>query len=241
MGIYGGKRAQYPQCPYIYFDSLECIFSCLGDKKKMKFYNGATIWGKLDKFSRETTATGKVYIEIFLHCQHMQYGNVRILGRIWGQNAVDKFISNISTGKIKKGSDLRLEGNLQQYSGRNEAIKTSFNFYRCEPMPLKEYKAAFRLVGEVVSFGSDAGAKTVGADDFQPLRVRVIQEQKEDFEPKEEIFEVYVPNVVLLEISGSPMPGQAVRLKGYIENPEDEFGDSSGVQRPIVKALEILE
>lgn len=206
----------------------------------MKFYNGATIWGKIDKFSQETTATGKAYIEIFVHCQHAQYGNVRILGRIWGQGAVDEFNSNVSTGKIKKGSDLRLEGNIQQYNGRNEAIKTSFNFYRCEPIPLKEYKAAFRLVGEMVSFGADGGDKYVGAENLKPLRVQVIQEQKEDFEPKEEIFEVYVPNVVLLEIPGSPMPGQAVRLKGYIENPEDEFGDSSGVQRPVVKQLEIL-
>lgn len=207
----------------------------------MKFYNGATIWGKLDKFSRETTATGKAYIEIFVHCQNPQYGSVRILGRIWGQDAVDEFTSNVSTGRIKKGSDLRLEGNIQQYNGRNEAIKTSFNFYRCEPIPLKEYKAAFRLVGEVVSFGSDAGAKNVGAEDFQPIRVRVIQEQKEDFEPKEEIFEVYVLNVVMLEIPGSPLPGQAVRLKGYLENPEDEFGDTTGIQRPIVKQMEILD
>lgn len=213
----------------------------------MKFYNGATIWGKLDKFSRETTQGGKAYIEIFVHCQHAQYGNVRILGRIWGQDAVDEFDDNVEIGKIKKGSDLRLEGNIQQYNGRNEAIKTSFNFYRCEPIPLKEYKAAFRLVGEVVSFGSDAGDKTIGDNpstgsgcSVMPLRVRVIQKQKEDFEPKEEVFEVYVPNVVMLEIPGSPLPGQAVRLKGYIENPEDEFGDASGVQRPIVKQLEIL-
>ena len=201
----------------------------------MKFYNGATIWGKLDKFSRETTATGKAYIEIFVHCQHVQYGNVRILGRIWGQDAVDEFNDNVSSNKIKKGTDIRLEGNIQQYNGKDEVIKTTFNFYRCEPIPLKEYKAAFRLVGEVVSFGAD-----VGVEDLQPLRVKIIQEQKEDFEPKEETFEVYVPNVVLLEIPGSPMPGQAVRLKGYLENPEDEFGDSSGIQRPVVKQLEIL-
>ena len=212
------------------------------NKKEMKFYNGATIWGKLDKFSRETTNSGKPYVEIFVHCQHTQYGNVRILGRIWGKDAVDEFNSNVSTGKIKKGTDLRLEGNIQQYNGRNEAIKTSFNFYRCEPIPLKEYKAAFRLVGEVVSFGVDAEAdpSTGSGCNAMPLRVRVIQEQKEDFTPKEEIFEVYVPNVVLLEISGSPMSGQSVRLKGYIENPEDEFGDTSGVQRPIVKQMEIL-
>lgn len=206
----------------------------------MKFYNGATVWGKLDKFSRETTSAGKAYIEIFVHCQHAQYGNVRILGRIWGQDAIDEFTDNVSTGKIKKGSDLRLEGNIQQYNGRNEAVKTSFNFYRCEPISLKEYKAAFRLVGEVVSFDTDSKGEQDQSGDLQPLRIKIILDQKEGFEPKEEIFKVCVPNVVLLEMPGSPMPGQAVRLKGYIENPEDEFGDTIGVQMPVVKELEIL-
>lgn len=207
----------------------------------MKFYNGATVWGKLDKFTHETTATGKAYIEIFVHCQHTQYGNVRILGRIWGQDAVDEFNNNVSTGKIKKGSDIRLEGSIQQYNGRNEEIKTSFNFYRCEPISLKEYKAAFRLVGEVVSVACSPISEIAQSNDFQVLEVRIVQDQKEGFEPKEEIFKVCVPTVVLLEIPGSPMPGQAVRLKGYLENPEDEFGDSSGLQRPIVKELEILD
>ena len=78
-----------------HLSSRKYIFNHLDIGKKMKFYNGATIWGKLDKFSRETTATGKAYIEIFVHCQHVQYGNVRILGRIWGQDAVDEFNDNV--------------------------------------------------------------------------------------------------------------------------------------------------
>lgn len=203
---------------------------------ELRFYNGATVWGKLDKFSKETTTTGKAYVEIFVLCQHAQYGNVRILGRIWGQDAVNEFNGNVAAGKIKKGVDLRLEGNIQQYSGKSEAIKTTFNFYRCEPIPLQEYKAAFRLTGEVVSF-STTGVKV---DGFQPLRIRIIQEQKETFDPKEETFEVYVPSIVMLEITNDPKPGQAVKLKGYIENPIDEYGEAVGAQMPVVRKLEIF-
>ena len=215
----------------------------------MKYYCGATVWGTLDKFTQKTTENGKSYIEFFIHCPHVQLGNVKILGRLWGEDTVSEFMEDVRIGKIKKNIELRLEGSFQQYSGRGNEARTSFNFYRYGFGPLKEKKAAFRLVGEVVSFGADAGAdvgtrRTVSlpqSNDFHPLRVRIIQEQKEDFEPKEEIFEVYVPNVILLEIPGSPMPGQAVRLKGYLENPEDEFCDSSGIQKPVVNALEILE
>lgn len=203
---------------------------------ELRFYNGATVWGKLDKFSKETTSTGKAYVEIFVLCQHAQYGNVRVLGRIWGGEAVAGFNSNVAAGKIVKSSDVRLEGNIQQYSGKNEAIKTTFNFYRCEPMDLKEYKAAFRLTGEVVSF-SDEAAEVEG---FRPLRVRILQEKKDDFERKEEVFEVYIPKIVLLEMANDPAPGQTVRLKGYIENPEDEFGDATGKQLPVVRKLEIF-
>ena len=173
---------------------------------------------------------------IFALCQHAQYGNVRVLGRIWGSDAVAGFNGNVASGKIVKGSDVRLEGNIQQYNGKNEIIKTTFNFYRCEPMALKEYKAAFRLTGEVVSFGDDAAE----VEGFRPLRVRILQEKKEDFEGKEEVFEVYVPRIVLLEMPTDPAPGQTVRLKGYIENPEDEFGDATGKQLPVVRKLEIF-
>lgn len=203
----------------------------------IKHYNGATVWGSLDKFARKVTDNNKPYLEIFLLCQHAVYGNVRVLGRIWGRDTVDEFLDDVRAGKIKKGVDLRLEGNIQQYNGRNEETKTTFNFYRYELGPLKEKKAAFRLVGEVVSF--DIG--NIGCADYALANIVVIQEQKENFETKREEFEVFVPNAVLLELPVNPSPGQMVRLKGYLQNEEDEFGESKGQQRPIARQVEIVQ
>lgn len=193
-----------------------------------KHYNGATVWGILDKFARKITDSGRPYLEIFIHCQHAQYGNVKVLGRIWGKDVVDGFMDEVKDGKIKKGVELRLEGSVQQYNGRNEDVRTSFNFYRYEFGPLKERKAAFRLVGEVVSFEDDK------------LKILVIQEQKENFESKQEEFDVVVPKIVQLEMPVNLESGTTVRIKGYLQCEEDEFGEAKEYQRPVVKQVEIV-
>lgn len=187
----------------------------------MNHYNGATVWGTLDKFQWEKTETGKDYLEIFVDCQHASLGNVRVLGRIWKQDVGEALLK-----QFQRGSEMRLEGNIQQYQGRNEVTRTTFNFYRFRPGPLKEKKAAFRLVGEVKWFEGNC------------LKVLVRQEAKEGYEKKEEVFEVFVPNEILLGIT-EPSVGELVRLKGYIAHEEDEFGDAKGPQRPVVRQLEI--
>ncbi|GAB63075.1 MAG: hypothetical protein DWB56_06855 [Candidatus Jettenia sp.] len=45
----------------------------------MNHYNGATVWGVLDKFTWEKTETGKDYLEVFIECQNVVLGNVRVL------------------------------------------------------------------------------------------------------------------------------------------------------------------
>ncbi|GJQ44285.1 MAG: hypothetical protein DWB56_06850 [Candidatus Jettenia sp.] len=107
-------------------------------------------------------------------------------------------------------------------------VRTTFNFFRIQPGLMKEKKAAFRLVGEVEGFEGNS------------LKVLVRQEAKEGYEEKEEVFEVFVPDDVLL-LSKDPSLGTLVRLKGYIQAEEDEFGDRKGPQQPIVKELEIIE
>lgn len=195
----------------------------------MNHYNGATVWGQLDKYSWKKTETGKPYLEMFVNCIHAQWGNVRLLGRIW-----KKDIGEILTARYKHGDEMRLEGNIQQYQGRNEITRTTFNFWDVKPGPLKEQKAAFRLVGEVQEF------HTITNDGTPLLKILVVQDQKDDFERKEEEFEVYVPNEVLLEANGNPVEGQIVRVKGYLVAEEDEFGGGKGPQRPVVRCLEVI-
>ncbi len=189
----------------------------------MKHYNGATIWGVLEKYKIDQTENGKTFVEIYVHCQHPSYGNVRILGRIWDGDLIETLKT-----RYKKDDEIRLEGSLQQYKGRNDVIRTSFNFYRIQPGPLKEKKAAFRLVGEVQSYQDSI------------LKILVRQES-EGYAPKEEVFEVFVPLIVSLEMKNDPEAGKLIRVKGYMQVEEDEFGDAIGQQKPVVKQLEILE
>lgn len=196
-----------------------------------KHYNGTTVWGTLDKFANKMTENNKSFIEIYVHCQHPEYGNVKVLGRIWSKDVIDDFMKHVKDGTIKRGTELRLEGNIQQYDGRNDVIRTSFNFYRFEFGPLKERKAAFRLVGKVVSFNEDE----------DKLKILIIQEQKENFEPRQDEVEVIVPKIIQLEMPGNLETDTLIRIKGYLQCEEDEFGEAKEYQRPVVKQLEIIE
>lgn len=190
----------------------------------IKHYNGATVWGTLDKYEKKDTETGKPYLDLFVSCQHMQYGNVRVLGRVWGEDNILQF-----TEKFQRNSEIRLEGNIQQYTGRNEQIKTTFNFYKFNHGPLKEQKAAFRLTGIVQSY--EPGVLEI-----------MVRQQNEGYQPKEEIFKVSVSLEASLSLgeSGDPSPGDTIRVKGYLQVEEDEFGDTKGPQMPVVKQMEII-
>lgn len=195
-----------------------------GKKNMTRHYNGATIWGTLEKYKLEYTEKRKSYIELYINCPHASYGNVHILGRLWEKELDFESFQ----ARYKKDDEIRLEGNLQQYKGRNEVTRTSFNFYRVQPGPLKEKKAAFRLVGEVVSYAD------------QVLKI-LVRQKNEGYETKEEVFEVFVPLIASLELQKDPEPGRPIRVKGYIEIEEDEFGDALGPQRPVVKQLELID
>lgn len=189
----------------------------------MNHYNGATVWGIVDKVEDKETENGKAYLEILVGCPHAVHGNVRVLGRIWGDANIKAFQAD-----FRKGSLVRLEGNMQQYQGRNDVTRTNFNFFRFQPGPLKEMKAAFRLVGQVQGLNDDK------------LLLTVCPEAREGYTAKAEEIEVTLPTEVLLDAGGSPEPGQQVRVKGYMVQEEDEFGETTGDQRPVVKQMEIL-
>ena len=194
----------------------------------MKHYNGCTIWGILDKYEEKETETGKPFLEVFVNCQHHQYGNVRVLGRVWGKDNMLQF-----TEMFRRGSEIRLEGNMQQYTGRNGQVKTTFNFYKFNYGPLKEQKAAFRLTGIVQE------PETQDAASMLKLLVR---QENEGYAPKDEIFTVIISTEASLSLNGSNDPGlgDLVRVKGYLQVEEDEFGDTKGPQMPVAKNMEII-
>lgn len=189
----------------------------------MKHCNRANVWGILDKFKDKTTEGGKPYLEVFIDCRHDTYGNVRLLGFVWGKANVEDFKTNFTPG-----DELRYTGSIQQYNGRKDVTRTTFNFYILKPGPVKEYKAAFILIGDVVSLEGET------------LEINIKQEATENYEAKDETFKIHLPREILLEAEQTPEPGQTVSAKGYIMHPEDEFGEPTGPQQPVIKELKFL-
>ncbi|MCP4259072.1 MAG: hypothetical protein GY774_16425 [Planctomycetes bacterium] len=212
----------------------------------MKHCNRANVWGVLDKYKEKSTEeNGRPYLEVFIDCRHNTYGSVRVLGFIWGKAGVEDFKANFT-----RGDELRFSGGIQQYAGRKKVTRTTFNFYILKPGPVKEYKAAFILVGDVVSLegetleilikneyrsdvqkGNRSGTQKGNKSDVQ-------KGNRSGFQP--DTFKIHLPRDVLLDLNKTPESGQTISAKGYIIHPEDEFGDATGPQQPVIKELKFL-
>lgn len=196
----------------------------------MKHCNRAHVWGIIDKFETKTTEGGKPYLEVYIDCRHDEYGSVRILGFVWGKDTANHFNSSFG-----RGDEVRFSGGIQQYTGRNGVTRTTFNFYILKPGPVREHKAAFILVGEVVSLEGESLEilikQDVGANGGSPAN---------DAATREDTFKIHLPREVLLEAEHTPEPGQSVSVKGYIMHHEDEYGEACGPQQPVIKELKFL-
>lgn len=192
--------------------------------------NKAHVWGTLEKYQQKTTeGAGKPYLEVFIDCEHAEYGNVRCLGFIWGAENVTYFKKD-----YKRGAEVRLSGGIQQYKGRGDATRTTFNFYLIKPGPIKEKKAAFIIVGEVVSY----------EDERLTIRIKIPPGNSggTEYPSREETLTVRLPHEIILagEENDYPDPGKLISVKGYLMQEEDEFGDATGPQQPVVKELKYL-
>lgn len=190
------------------------------ENKEIKHYNGAIVMGIVSKVTEEKTKEKKPYLELLVDCPNPVHGNVRVLGRVWG-----KFVEQFKAS-FKQGSMARLQGTIQQYDDKNGNRRASFNFFQFSPGPLKEMKAVFILTGKVEKYQDDT------------LTVKVVQNDGNGKITSEEDIEVYVPGEVLLT-TGEPESGQTVKVKGYLVQKENEFGEAEGVMRAEVKEMEL--
>lgn len=189
----------------------------------MKHCNKIHIHGVLDKCTSKRTVGKSPYLEVIIDCQHGVYGSVRVLAFIWGKADCKHF-----TSKFDRDDVVRLSGNMQQFPGRGKETRTTFNIYIIKSGEIKERKTTFIMVGEVVSL----------KDENLSILVKIPKSEK--YEAKEETFKVHVPDELLLEAEKTPEPGQTVSVKGYIMHLEDEFGEATGPQQPVVKELKFI-
>ncbi len=194
----------------------------------MKHFNQTTVKGVLHEFTRKTSEkkNGKRrFLELVVNCPHPQYGNVRVFGRLWGDEKVKSFMES-----FRNGDSIKLVGNMAQYRDKSDEVKTNFSFFSFEPWDPSSDKhphkrATFIFQGEAVSFDDS------GREARLSIKVRL---ENDSFQ-KEDVFELSAGKAC--DAFTAPEPGNLVRVKGRIIQDEDEYGDIVIPSRPVIEEL----
>ncbi len=189
----------------------------------MRHFNSAHVWGLLKEFKEKETANGKAYVDVVIDCSSEKYGNVRAFGRLWGK-FVQEFLEDFRPGDL-----VAMRGMLSQYEGRKGAIRTNFTLYGAEhwepaDSKHKHRRAAFILATEVLDI-DDSGEETVVHVRFGP----------QNGDPEEYVIALHPDKILDIEAGG------IWRLKGAIEQDEDEWGEVTRAARPVILVVQKMK
>lgn len=194
----------------------------------MSHFNRAVVFGFIDDI-KDDDKCKQPNLSLTINCAYSKHGNVKAFGRLWGKDAVASFKKSFT-----KGRHVRMTGVLTQYTGKDNAVKTSFNFFKAEPWePTQDQhsfkRATFILVGEVVSYqdGEDEGV----------LQLRVCLQAKGQDKADEHVLQLIVPSSLSLDFIAEFPEGANVRIKGRLAQTEDEYGDVVKYTRPLVNEV----
>lgn len=186
----------------------------------MSDFNGGNVWGRVVSVKRERSKKKSPYLAVLVDCSGPR-GNVRVYGRLWGEDRIESFLSQF---KADASALVRFRGFFGQYK-KGDDVLSNYTFFNWEPSAGQEPRAAFVLSGSVVDFDVFEGL----------LRVRVIRPAKNGYPEVDEVFEVFAPG---FECEA----GQRVEVKGCLQQGEgeDDFGVATGPVRPVVSVLRDL-
>jgi hypothetical protein len=206
-----------------------------------KIKNLGVVYGRLSDFSFKETKKNKIkYMRISLDCPSLDFGNVKVYGRIFGEgryNALLQELKQASTGGQFKGTSLKLEGTFTQYDGEESKILNTFTFNRWMILPSQVYRAAFSLVGRI------NGAVREKDEGHVKLLVKRTDGHKKEIS---ESFDLYTEDPDMIEAFQCPagaLRNIETRIAGILKEKgqEDFFGRSSGIFKAYIKEIEDLE
>ena len=187
----------------------------------MKKYNGMNGWGQILSMTMQKKSGGKKYLSIKLGCQGLKYGSVKIFLNVWSEDKAIEYKKD-----FKQDQFVNIRGFMGQYSGRNDATKTSVSVFNMTPWDPEndqhsKNRMTFILVGRVVSFrdGRTEGQAEISVNDNQgPLKVCIPQDLAIDIKE-----------------------GGFFRIKGAMMIEEDDHGDLVRPLRPVAEKVEEVE
>lgn len=188
-----------------------------------KHFNLGTVFGRVvaDSIERKES-TRSEFLNLQVNVAGRRCGSVRAFCRIW---KADRFEPLIDLLADRPNEPLFLKGFFDQFWDEKNNIFTTYTVYHWEPRE-GEPRAAFILKGDV-----DVISRTKTGN-------RLLLNMERDGQEKQRL-ELWMQDEKFLDV---PEQGQLIEVKGYLrqEQPEDDFGGSTGPVRPYVEELKIL-
>lgn len=188
-----------------------------------KHFNSGNIFGVLTgEIKTETSKGGKTYISFEVNVSGRRCGSARAFCRMWGEERYAPFLAAFVRNPLTK---FWLKGFFGQYWNENNEVFSNYTIFEWSERE-SDPRAAFILNGIVENVMPVKGGQRI-----------LLSVQREG--QVEERFELINPDDLLLDQAKN---GDLIEAKGYLrqEQPEDDFGGSSGPVRPFIEQLKIL-
>lgn len=207
-------------------------------ERKRKHFNKATVYGSLLQApDLKYTPNGKGYLSLQLQCPNDLHGNVRVYGKLWGDN-LEPLLQQMTPG-----NKIRMEGVLQQYEREDDQkIITNFNFFSWRPCVKKEegeLRAVFVLVVEVNEVAAVSSVEGGPIDEWE-LLVMFEQEATDKRQARSELLLLHAEKSIFGSIDPENLQGALVQISGVLEQPEDYFGNTTKATRPMIKEMKVV-
>jgi len=195
----------------------------------MKHFNSGNIWGRVLEAKAEKSEKGTSYISLLIECPNEKYGPVKVYGRLWNQDKINKFNEAYKTNP---GAIFRFRGFFNQYE-KDGKVNSNYTLYDWqitsglvhEETPLR---AAFVIVGTI--------SKAEKIEEEGKICVKCLREGRDGYADVEENFELWIQTGKDCE---DYQPGDLVEIKGLLrtKDPEDFFGAPGGIIRPYIQYI----
>lgn len=188
-----------------------------------KHFNMGTVFGRVvpDSIERKDSKNSS-FINLQVNVSGRRCGSTRAFCRIWKTERFEPLLKHL---EAHPHDQFFFKGFFDQFWDDRNTVYATYTIYHWEPRE-SDPRAAFILKGEV-----DVISKTTTG---QRILLNVQREGQE-----KERLELWLQDEKFLDV---PNNGDLIEVKGYLrqEQPEDDFGGSSGPVRAFVEELRVL-
>lgn len=203
-------------------------------EKPRMFNKGVVFASVLKKPVRKQTDGGSVYASIQLQCPNALHGDVRVWGKLWGDQVSEALLH------MSAGDKIRLEGVVQQYDGKHGRV-TNFSFwaYRdCLENEIEDLRAVYIVVGDVVAIDSLAAKEEIPEMICLTIRYQSGKEGESQYDPERYQFLLDATDSIAQMLT-EDLIGKRVKVSGVLRQIKDYFEDEIAIVAAL-KQIKVL-